>query len=120
MEFELNERNFLLYAMHNYENPQCVNIEEFHEDIQRLKYLKRLFKRFEEKSEIKERLILNHLVVLGNVYKPEILRKILFFKIDREHWPMLKTFLCFLNLMSVEDNENIPLHVETIKTLRSI
>lgn len=122
----LTENNFMIFAMHNYDNSQCHGLEEFQEDLNRFKYLKRLFSRYKEHGELKERLIINHLVVLYNVFGPEA-TKMLFFKIEDEHWPQLKTFLVFLNYMPTEViadkrivESDIPLDTEIINTLRAL
>lgn len=94
----LNESNFILYAAANYRNV-CYDTEEFYDDLKRFKYLKRLFSRYEERDELKERLILNHLITLYNVFHHEAATRMLFFRIDEEQWYILKTFLLFLNYM---------------------
>ena len=95
----LNDENFFLYAASHYENVHCYDTNEFYEDLNRLKYLKRLFSRYYMKDELKERLILNHLITLYNVFDFRAITRILFFKIEDKHWPILKTFLIFLNYM---------------------
>ena len=94
----LNESNFLLYAAANYTNT-VYDTEEFYDDLKRFKYLKRLFSRYIEKGELKERLILNHIITLYNVFSHDAATRMLFFKIDEEHWGILKTFLIFLQNM---------------------
>lgn len=98
MNFDsIDESNFLLFAAKNYDNPQCHDILEFQDDLQRFKYLKRLFSKYEETGEIKERLVLNHLIVLYNVFGIEATR-MLFFKLNEYH-RYLKPFLVLLNKM---------------------
>lgn len=94
----LTESNFLLYAAANYTNTM-YDTEEFYDDLKRFKYLKRLFSRYLEKGELKERLILNHVITLYNVFHHEAATRMLFYKIDEEHWGLLKTFLLFLQHM---------------------
>jgi hypothetical protein len=94
----LNESNFLLYAAANYTNT-VYDTEEFYDDLKRFKYLKRLFSRYIEKSELKERLILNHIITLYNVFEPNAATRMLFYKIGEDHWELLKTFLIFLQYM---------------------
>tara|TARA_R100001509_G_scaffold57627_1_gene31747 strand:- start:299 stop:688 length:390 start_codon:yes stop_codon:yes gene_type:complete len=96
----LNESNFLLYAAANYVNT-VYDTEEFYDDLKRFKYLKRLFSRYIEKGELKERLILNHIITLYNVFQHEAATRMLFYKIDEEHWNILKTFLLFLQYMPI-------------------
>lgn len=78
----LSENNFLLYAAAHYNNPQCYDIEEFNEDLKRFKYIKRLLNKYIEYGDIKERLILNHIIALNNVFDPSIIAKMLFVKLD--------------------------------------
>ena len=100
MEFEdLNEKNFLLYAMQHYENPQCVEVEEFNDDLKKIKYIKRLFNQYAIEGVLKERLLLNHIIVFYNVFSVEAATRILFYKLEEDVWPMLKTFLFYLNFL---------------------
>jgi hypothetical protein len=95
---DLNEDNFVMYAMKHYSSPQCI-MSEFEGDIKRTKYLKRLFRRYKVTKSLKERLILNHLILLNNVFGPEVTARILFYKIDERDYDILKTFLEYLNIM---------------------
>ena len=90
---ELNEENFTLFAIRHYDNPQCTSTEEFYEDIRRFRYLKRLLKRYYNTGELRERLILNHLIILNNVFGVENAVRMLQYKIDDEYWPVVKTCL---------------------------
>lgn len=94
----LNEDNFLVHAMNNYDNPQCHSIEEFEEDLQRFLYIKKLLSRYKNNGELRERLVLNHIIVLYNLFGEE-LTSMLFFKIEEEHWSQLATFLVYLERM---------------------
>ena len=96
---DLNDDNFLLYAMKFYENPQCLSESDFNNDLKILKYVKRLLNRYERTQVLKERLMLNHLIMLGNVFPFKVLVRILFLKIPVQYWSELKTFLIFLNYM---------------------
>jgi hypothetical protein len=95
---ELNDENFMMYAMKCYETPHCV-MSEFEGDIKRTKYLKRLFRRYKVTKALKERLILNHIILLNNVFGPEPTARILFYRIDKRDYDILKTFLLYLNIM---------------------
>ena len=117
---ELNEENFVLFASRNYNNPQCTSIEEFNDDLLRFKYLKRLFKRYIKDGDLQERLILNHLVVLYNVFGIEAANKMMFHKMEDEYWPILKTFLVYLNYIKVSELVEIPLNDHIVKTLREL
>ena len=96
---DLNKDNFVLYAMKFYENPQCLSEQDFYDDLKTIKYIKRLLNRYHMGGELKERLILNHLITLGNVFPVEVLTRILFLKISSKYWTYLKTFLIFLDFM---------------------
>ena len=100
MKFDdLTEKNFLLYAMQHYENPQCVEVEEFNDDLKKIKYIKRLFNQYAIEGVLKERLLLNHIIVFYNVFSVEAATRILFYKLEENIWPMLKTFLFYLNFL---------------------
>lgn len=129
MALRLTEKNVIMYAMKYYDNPQCVEIEEFYDDIKRINYIRRLFVRYKTDGELKERLILNHLIILFNVFPIEVANNLLFFKIESDHWTALKTFLVYLNYMPdkltfVENCEilttDIPLDSHIISILRTI
>jgi hypothetical protein len=94
----LCDDNFIIYAMKSFDKPNCI-MSEFEEDLKRIKYVKRLIRRYRVTGEMKERLILNHLIVLSNVFGVEATVKMLFYKLDREDYDILKTFLIFLNFM---------------------
>lgn len=123
---ELNEENFLLYAIKNYDNPECKSMTEFEEDLSRFVYLKRLFRKYHKTGELKERLILNHLITFYNVFGVQAATKILFYKIEPELHYILKTFLVYLNYVPHEvSKENIrileiDMDNRIIKTLRSL
>ena len=93
---ELNEDNFLLFAIKNYENPQAVTKEDFEKDLNYFKYIKRLLKRYRNTGELKSQLILNHFIVLYNIFGDST-TPMLFFKIEKELWSVMKTFVVFLN-----------------------
>ena len=95
---DLNDDNFILYAMKAYNSPHCI-MSEFESDLKRTKYLKRLFRRYKITKVLKERLILNHIILLYNVFGAEPATRILFFKIDETDYDVLKTFLIYLNYM---------------------
>ena len=100
MKFDdLNEGTFLMYSMKEYNNIQCVDIEEYYDDLKKIKYIKRLFNIYLNDGQLKERLILNHLIVFYNVFPIQAGTRILFYKIEEHFWPMLKTFLIFLERM---------------------
>ena len=95
---KLNDSNFLQYAMHHYDNPQCHSLEEFDEDLKKFLYLKKLITRYKKDGELRDRLILNHIIILYNIFGPSATR-MLFFKIDKDNWDVLVTFLLYLGHM---------------------
>jgi len=94
----LTDENYLLYAIKAYDKPECI-MSELNQDLKRFNYLKRLFFRYRKKNDLKERLILNHLVVLYNVFGVEPTTRLLFFTMNKNDYSSLKTFLLFLNYM---------------------
>ena len=126
---DLNEKNYLHFAMKYYDNRQCTSIEEFNEDLNKIKYVKRLFNRFLETGELRTNLILNHLIVIYNVFENEAATRMLFFRVEKKFYSILKPFLIFLNRLPEKvkgiDGEDIqtnhiPLNETTIKELRKI
>ena len=93
---ELNEGNYILFAMKHYENPHCVTRDDFDEDIKRFKYLKRLLKRYVRGGQLRTHLIINHLIILYNVFG-EAATPLLFLYMEKEYWVIVKTFLLYLN-----------------------
>ena len=123
----LDESNFMLFAAKCYDNPQCHDTEEFFDDLKRFKYLKRLFGKFEDTGELKERLILNHLVILYNVFSDDATR-MLFYKLEGFH-SYLKPFLILLNRLPevYQDSKgdyvytsSISMDLSVVNTLRKI
>ena len=110
---EITKQNWLLYASHNYDNPTLERQQEFDDDIKRFKYLKRLFRKYETLGEIKIRLILNHIILLNNVFGAEACMTLLLFKIDKQYWPILKCVCGYLGylypheLKEVEEDQTI-------------
>ena len=99
MPFEnLTIDNVMIFALKAYDRPNCI-MSEFREDLKRFNYLKKLFRRYRKFGEIKERLVLNHLVVLNNVFGPEVATRLLFFKMSKDDYSALKTYLIFLSCM---------------------
>jgi len=117
----ITDSNFLMYAIKHYENPECCNMEEFNEDINRIKYIKRLLRRYSKTKELRERLILNHIIILGNLFTPKVASRILMFKLEKELHIYLKTFLVFLEFIP-EDGimDEIPLDNKIIMALRAL
>jgi len=125
---DLNESNFLIYAAKAYESPNCI-MSEFEGDLKRTKYLKRLFRRYKLTKTLKERLILNHLILLNNVFGPEAISRILFYRIEERDYDVLKTFLMYLNILpkvikGVNGKDifvsDIPVDLHIAETLRKL
>jgi hypothetical protein len=124
---ELNDDNFLIFAIKNYQNPSCTGMEELEDDLKRFKYLKRLLNRYTNTGEPNERLIINHLILLYNVFG-KATTEMLFYKLEEKYWSDLKTYLVFLNRMPLEEvytqglqvkrGVNTPLNEELINILR--
>lgn len=125
LQEKLNESNFLLYAMHHYDNPQCNSVQEFEEDLKKFLYLKKLLSRYKNNGELRERLILNHIIVLYNIFG-ESATRMLFYKIDESCWSALVTFLIYLERMPERVSEygivlsDMALDETIIHTLRKI
>ena len=112
--------NIVMFAMKYYDNPSCIDKKEFLDDMKRFKYLKRLFRKYDTSGTLKVRLILNHIIVLANVFGVDASSTLLFFKIDRQHWSILKTFLVYLNYMPENDLKDIVTDLKVLKELREI
>lgn len=93
---DLNEENFMIFAVKSYTSPHCI-MSEFEGDLKRTKYLKKLFRRYKSSGELKERLILNHIILIYNVFDVDSATRILFYKTDERDYDILKTFLLYLN-----------------------
>ena len=103
---ELNEDNYMMFAIKHYENPQAVTQEDFYEDLKKFKYIKRLLKRYQKSGELKSHLLLNHFICLYNVFD-DAATPLLFFKIDQDLWSVLKTFVIYLNRYKEGDGGSI-------------
>jgi hypothetical protein len=126
---DLCDENFLLYAAKAYDRPHIVT-SEFEDDLKKIKYVKRLLRKYRQTGEFKERLVLNHVIILANCFGVEATVNMLFFKVDPEDYPLLKTILIFLNYMpkrfTVSFNkyhvrqEEIPVNLEIANRLRNL
>ena len=109
-----------IFAKRHYDNPADVNSQEFDDDMKRFKYLKRLFRKYESSKEFKARLIVNHIIILANVFGIDAATTLLFFKIDKQHWGMLKTILIFLNYMPDGELIDVEVNQDIMTELRKI
>ena len=103
---ELNQDNWLMFAIQNYNNPQSVTYSDFEEDIKKFKYIKRLFRRYETTGELKTHLILNHIILLYNVFG-DAATPLLFYRIEDNYWPVMKAFLLFLDRLPPSLNKDV-------------
>ena len=112
--------NVMMYAIKHYDNPQCEGEKEFHDDMKRFKYIKRLLRKYKETGVLKERLLLNHIIILKNLFGPEACVTLLLFKIQREHWETLKSFLLFLNILRQDEISEVEENTEVLEILRKL
>ena len=117
---KITPANWVMFALNNYDNPQANGEEEFYDDLKRFKYLKRLLKIYCLSGELKERLILNHIIVLTNVFGVEACGTLLFFRIEEEYWSVLKTFMVYLNMIPETEMTEIKMDDLVWKTLENI
>ena len=117
---ELNDKNLFLYAAKHYRSNKLADADEFNEDLKRFKYIKRLLNRYIESDELSERLILNHLIVVFNVFGIEAALNILDFKLEDKHWPVMKPFLIFLNYIRNDQYTGIAMDPNVVDKLREI
>lgn len=117
---ELTEKNVYLFAAHHYYNPTGASTDEFEEDLKRFKYIKRLVNKYLESGYLPERLIMNHLIVICNVFGIEPGIKILGLKMEGRHWPVLKPFLLYLKYLKEDEFTNIAMDHNVVNRLREI
>ena len=120
LEKNLNDSNVQLYAAKHYYNPTFSDIEEFNEDLKRFKYIKRLINRYLDQENMAERLLLNHIIVVFNVFGIEPALNILKVKLDERHWPVVKPFLVFLNYIRNDQLTGIKMDQYVVEVLRKI
>ena len=116
----INSDNVLMYAIRHYNNPQCEGEKEFEDDLKRFKYIKRLLRKYYDTGILKERLLLNHLIVLTNVFGTTALTTLLLHKIQKEYWSTLKSFLIYLNTITEEELSHIDEDKKVLKILRGL
>ena len=121
----LNEKNFLSFAMKMYDNPNCKGLEEFEEDLSRVKYVKRLLNKYKEKKVLKKRLLINHIIIMSNVFGIVATNRILFYKIESDLHHILKSVLHYLNFVPIVpipevDLSKVPTEPSLIKSLEEL
>jgi len=112
--------NVMMFAIKHYDNPQCEGEKEFHDDMKRFKYIKRLLRKYKETKLLKERLLLNHIIILNNLFGPEACVTLLLFKIQKEYWETLKSFLLFLNMIREDELSEIKENKDVLNVLRKL
>ena len=112
--------NVMMFAIKHYDNPQCEGEKEFHDDMKRFKYIKRLLRKYKETSVLKERLLLNHIIILNNLFGPEACVTLLLFKIQKEYWETLKSFLLYLNMIREDELRDIEQSDVVLNVLREL
>ena len=117
---ELNNANFDLYAANHYTNGQCLDAEEFYDDVAKFKYVVRLLRRYRETGIVQERLILNHIITIYNVFEMAAANRMIFYKVDVDLWPALKTFLVYLNYLPENLHKNINIDLYIANKLKDI
>ena len=113
---KITNENVIMFAIKHYDNPQCEGEKEFYDDMKRFKYIKRLLRKYRDTNILKERLLLNHIIILHNLFGAEACVTLLLFKIQREYWSTLKSFLLFLNIIRDDELQ----HVKEDKTVSDI
>tara|TARA_X000001036_G_scaffold431845_1_gene466821 strand:+ start:629 stop:991 length:363 start_codon:yes stop_codon:yes gene_type:complete len=116
----ITTENVMMFAIKHYDNPQCEGEKEFHDDMKRFKYIKRLLRKHKESGILKERLLLNHIIILNNLFGPEACVTLILFKIQREYWETLKSFLLYLNIVRDDELSEIIANQEVLKVLRKL
>jgi len=112
--------NVLMYAIRHYDNPHCEGEKEFEDDLKRFKYIKRLLRKYYDTGVLKERLLLNHLIVLNNVFGADACATLLLYKIQEEYWTALKSFLLFLNILRDDELEHIDIDESVYNILKEL
>lgn len=116
----ITNENFMMFAIKHYNNNKAGGEDEFYDDLKRIKYIKRLFKRYSETSELRERLLLNHFIVLNNMFGSSAAITMLLFKIEKEHWNLLKSFLIYLNMLKENELKNVNTNKNVLEKLERL
>ena len=109
-----------MFAIKHYDNPQCEGEKEFYDDMKRFKYIKRLLRKHKDTNVLKERLLLNHIIVLHNLFGSEACVTLLLFKIQREYWSVMKSFLIYLNILKEDELSDVDSDKEVLKVLEEL
>ena len=117
---KITNENVVMFAIRHYDNPQCEGEKEFQDDMKRFKYIKRLLRKYHDTEILKERLLLNHIIVLHNVFGSTAAATLLLHKIQKDYYPSLKAFLLFLNIIKDEELPHVQVDMHVVKSLRDI
>ena len=117
---KITTENVMMFAIKHYDNPQCEGEKEFHDDMKRFKYIKRLLRKYKDRGILKERLLLNHIIILNNLFGPEACVTLLLFKIQQEYWGTLKSFLLYLNMIRNDELKEVESNEKVLEVLRKI
>ena len=117
---KITSENVIMFAIKHYNNHHAGGEQEFYDDLKRIKYIKRLFKRYVETGELRERLLLNHFIVLNNMFGADAAITLLLFKIEKKHWPLLKSFLVYLNMLKENELLDVETNEEILKVLKAL
>jgi len=117
---KITNENVIMFAIKHYDNPQCEGEAEFHDDMKRFKYIKRLLRKYHETGDLKERLILNHMIVINNLFGVDAASTLLVFKIEPEFWSVLKTFMDFLGMIPEGELKEIEIDTKVKEALEKL
>ena len=117
---KITNDNIMMFAIKHYDNPQCEGEKEFYDDMKRFKYIKRLLRKHKDTNVLKERLLLNHIIVLHNLFGSEACVTLLLFKIQREYWDTLKSFLLYLNILREDELGEVNKNIKVLEILRKL
>ena len=117
---KITSDNVMMFAIKYYDNPQCEGEKEFYDDMKKFKYIKRLLRKYKDSGVLKERLLLNHIIVLNNLFGPEACVTLLLFKIQKEYWDTLKSFLLYLNIIREDELQEVKENKDVLEILRKL
>ena len=117
---KITSENVMMFAIKHYDNPQCEGEKEFYDDMKKFKYIKRLLRKYDDSGVLKERLLLNHIIVLNNLFGPEACVTLLLFKIQKEYWDTLKSFLLYLNIIREDELQEVKENKDVLEILRKL
>ena len=117
---KITSDNVVMFAIKYYDNPQCEGEKEFYDDMKKFKYIKRLLRKYRDSGVLKERLLLNHIIVLNNLFGPEACVTLLLFKIQKEYWDTLKSFLLYLNIIRNDELQEVKENKDVLEILRKL